>query len=87
MEGFPVHIQRIISKLESGYSPEKTLLKLAPDISKETSLYNVFSELSFNVETNKFDISPNASYAIQLLSKEYGVPVNTDVDNYLVYSP
>lgn len=42
MEGFPVHIQRIIREIESGQSVERTLMKLASEVGKEISLYNVF---------------------------------------------
>jgi hypothetical protein len=64
MEGFPNHIQRIIREIESGYPVEMTLLKLAPELSKEISLYNVFTLLDYNVETNTFDSPPNAGIAI-----------------------
>jgi hypothetical protein len=58
-------------------------MKLVPHISQETSLYNIFSQLDFDIGTNEFVSVPTASYAVSLLSREYGIPMNTSVDNYL----
>jgi hypothetical protein len=51
MEGLPTYIRQVIHQLECGFPVEESLMKLAPHISHETSLYNVFAQLEFDVET------------------------------------
>jgi hypothetical protein len=50
LSNYPQHITNIVTELQSGYEAEDVLLRHVSLINKDTQLYNLYTELSFDYE-------------------------------------
>ncbi|CAG9323684.1 unnamed protein product [Blepharisma stoltei] len=84
----PLHIERLVYELEHSKEVEETLLSATNLLGKDVTLLQIYTQLGFCIETNKFLRSPTLNQALSLISQEYGLPYHqTSIDSFLANTP
>lgn len=72
----PLHIERLVYDLEHTNKSEDALINSVNLISKDVTLMQIYLQLGYCIQTNKFLTSPTLSHALSLISKEYDLPLH-----------
>jgi hypothetical protein len=61
MSNYPQHITNIVAELQFGYEAEDVLQRHVSLINKDTQLYNLYTELSFDTRINSLRVHRQTS--------------------------